>query len=483
MSFDPNQPFEIVDQGPRFDPAAPFEIVPEPTLGEKASHVLGTVGRAAADTVAAFPDMISTLAERTDARLEQGNWMRSNDPKHPGRENYATAKIAQIIRDSANNILPAPDPRMSDSFWLTDVPSAVGTAGAMIAGGGAAAGVTRAAGLGAVAASSAAVAAGTGMGFAAEFEDAFDRATRLGQSPDEALARSLGYATVAAMIENKLGAGRMLRRYFPGAGDAFATLNAKGVAPNIAKDLVAGFAEEASQRLAQNAIVAGQLNTEGAWREGAAGAVAQAAFGLPASFAHRHGNTATADPLAELPDVPPPQELGPTPGVEDDFRMEYTAGEDPSAYAPPLPEPAQVAEGTPVPDETTDPETPMPSAVSRSSDEEGSMGIPMDPNADAAVTGNPATEGTQGTPDIGNPISAPVADVAFGQQSQAGLEELAPVEDWSPVISEAKGKKVTMTVDVGEGETQSVEMSAPRAIKRQRAVVDVLDQIRNCLTK
>jgi hypothetical protein len=51
------------------------------------------------------------------------------------------------------------------------------------------------------------------------------------------------------------------------------------------------------------------------------------------------------------------------------------------------------------------------------------------------------------------------------------------------VIAASKGREVTVQVDIGEGESQSVKMAAPRAIKRQRSLVDVLDQIRNCLTK
>lgn len=459
-----------------------LDFQPEASAGEMARHVIGTLGRAAADTVAAVPDFIATMAERTDAHLAPDNPLRSQPPGTP-RSQYGTGRVAAAIRDAANNVLPAPDPRLSDSFWLTDIPSALGTVGAMVAGGGVAGGAAR---LGGLEAAGAAVAAGTGMGFAAEFEDAFDRASRLGQSPDEALARSLGYATVAALIENRLGAGRILRRYFPSAEKAFSTLTAKGVATNVAKDLVAGFAEEATQRLAQNAIVAGEFNTTGAFREGAAGAVVEAALGLPGSWVHRH--------RASRPEaLPEPLPATPSPFAQsmDDFRMDVPAEPQTSAVdsdirfqpADVVADPAEAAATPPGPDAQT-----------------GSMGIPMDPGATATPvsTATPQEGGTleDVTPPADPPSRAPAplseTEPSVGAAPVSELPtpvapeptgELAPVEEWAPVIAAAKGRQVQVQVDTGLGESQTVKMSAPRAIKRQRSLIDVLDQIRDCLTR
>lgn len=132
-------------------------------------------------------------------------------------------------------------------------------------------------------------AVGTSLGFGQEFDDAYSRARQRGDDPDTALAKSLGYATVSALIENKLGAGRILRKYFPDPADAAKKLSALGVAKSVGTSLAVGFGEEGSQRFAQNWIVEGKPSLEGIVEEGAPGGIVQAIAEAPAMLLGRRG--------------------------------------------------------------------------------------------------------------------------------------------------------------------------------------------------
>ncbi len=184
-------------------------------------------------------------------------------------------------------------PQSRDSFWFGDVPQGIGNAGFMVAVG-ALLGPT----------------AGVLTGFGAESDDAFQeeiaRQQKDGETPDvnKAMAKSLGYGTAAAAIEAKLGAGRIIRKLrasFGGKTAEETAFNAvkNGVSgswlghmlKNSVKEGVAGYSEEALQRLSEDLIVNGTPNFEGMHREGAAGGVVQAILGIPGSHLEyrKHG--------------------------------------------------------------------------------------------------------------------------------------------------------------------------------------------------
>lgn len=274
------------------------------------------VARGAGEFVAAVPAFAGTVADYT---RKKAPWLDliplPGESIAEARERYELAKIggsqsvlkdvSEIGRESVRNFAPV-EKEFDEQFVAGDVARGLGQVGAMLGTGG----VAALAGAGVKGATATALT----MGFAAEFEDAFDRSTARGDSADLAMAKSLGYATVASMIENALGAGRLLRKYF-GAADPAAVakkLTSRGVSAAIAKDLAAGMAEEGSQRLSQDLIVDGKPDWEGIKREALAGGVVQALVGAP-------GNVRQPRTQAEQTPPPPPA---------------------PTATPPPLPPPA-----------------------------------------------------------------------------------------------------------------------------------------------
>ena len=225
-----------------------------------------------------------------------------------GGDQSALTTAGEWIEQQANR-LPSNDPEALDAQFQTGI----GQLGGMMAGGGlvgklAGKAVTR----GALAAGAsekaaerlagrAASAYGQGgavaAGFGQEFSDAFERAQRLGDDPDTALAKSLGYASVATMIESAAGAGRVFRQYFPSPQQAQQALTKLGVSRAVAGNFLAGYGEEASQRIAQNVIVEpGSDPLAGANEEGRVGALVQGLVGLPAAGrGYRPATTRTPD--------------------------------------------------------------------------------------------------------------------------------------------------------------------------------------------
>ena len=134
-------------------------------------------------------------------------------------------------------------------------------------------------------------------GFGQEFSDAFERSQRLGDDPDTGLAKSLGYAGVATMIESAAGAGRLFRQYFPSPQQAQQALTKMGVSRAVAGNFLAGYGEEASQRIAQNIIIEpGSDPLAGANEDGRVGALVQGLVGLPAAGrGYRPSTTRTPD--------------------------------------------------------------------------------------------------------------------------------------------------------------------------------------------
>jgi hypothetical protein len=176
-------------------------------------------------------------------------------------------------------------PSSAAGFWTGDVPAGFGSAGAMV-------------GLGLLAGP----AVGLAVGFGAEADDAWSseiaRQKDKGETPDmdKALAKSLGYATVATAIESGLGAGRIIRKLKSkfGGNTVEETVNSaieNGVSGTLiglllkggAGDAAAGFTEELLQSIAENLIVHGTPNLAQGVREGAAGGVVQAILGIPAN--------------------------------------------------------------------------------------------------------------------------------------------------------------------------------------------------------
>ena len=261
------------------------------TLGSMAGSVVqgasATLGGAARTANRALnaaagwyePDLVETpvgrqalateeTPEETAARVNSGPGIELGNAIEEG-----AAKVAPTLPDSAAG------------FWTGDVPQGVGSAVAMVGPGllaGPAAGLT--------------------VGFGAEADDAFSEEIRRqqekGETPDmdKAMAKSLGYASVATAIESGLGAGRIIRKLKTafGGNTVEETVNAavrQGVSGTFigrllkggAKDAAAGFTEEALQRMSEDLIVHGSVNVDGMMSEGAAGGVVQAILGLPAN--------------------------------------------------------------------------------------------------------------------------------------------------------------------------------------------------------
>lgn len=186
-----------------------------------------------------------------------------------GGDRSALTSAGDWIEGQVNR-LPGGDP----GALSTQFNRGIGQMGSMLVGGGA----TKL--LGGTPAAAASV--GASLGFGAEFDDAFGRARERGDDPDTALAKSLGYASVATLIENIGGAGRVLRRLMPNAKRAAETLSSWGVSREIAQNFLAGYAEEAAQRVAQNVIVApDEPMLAGAHEEGRVGALVQGLVGIP----------------------------------------------------------------------------------------------------------------------------------------------------------------------------------------------------------
>lgn len=245
----------------------------DPTLGDRAVHAKNALVQGAARGVGAIGKSIARTADYLDRNV------LDLTPGSPEPENRLLYQGGQALIDKSGEAFPM-DPRLQDSFWLTDVPQGVGNVGAnLLVSGGAGAALGRG---GAFVASTL---AGAGM----EFDDAFERSLERGDDPDTAFAKSLGYGTIAAAIEAKFGAGRLVRKYFPTAVDAAANLARKGVTTEVIKDFVAGYGEEFAQRTIQDLVVDGQTGFSGANREGLAGGIVQSLIGIPANLRGRRG--------------------------------------------------------------------------------------------------------------------------------------------------------------------------------------------------
>jgi hypothetical protein len=190
----------------------------------------------------------------------------------------SSPNVATRLGDAIDETFQRAFPQPEQPGLEHGVAQGVGNLAGMLATGGAlkAAG----AGVGAV------TAGATAMGGVSEFDDAFNRSVQRGDDSDTAFAKSLGYASVAMLIENKLGAGRLLRQYFPDALTAAKKLTALGVSKAVAGNVLAGAIEETSQAVAQDVIVDEKLPTaesvgQNFMQEGLPGAIIEGGFGLP----------------------------------------------------------------------------------------------------------------------------------------------------------------------------------------------------------
>jgi len=268
---------------------APVEPPPQAIPADNQGGYLTEVARGLTQFVPAAIKTISTVGERqkftpfgpTAREVADYALRKVGVEPAPGElpETRPIYKIGQRVEDVLNQAYPAvPEPERNLGH---DVAAGLGQMASMLAGG------VGARAAGATAKGAAGIA--TLLGGVQEFDDAFGRSRQRGDDPDTAFAKSLGYSTVAALIENHLGAGRILKKYFPDPAEAARKLSAWGVSKAVAGSLAVGFGEEGSQRFAQNWIVEGKPSLEGVVQEGAPGGIVQAIAELPATLLRTKG--------------------------------------------------------------------------------------------------------------------------------------------------------------------------------------------------
>lgn len=229
-------------------------------FGAEIGERLGEFGKGVAGIVPAAMKAVAALQHSMDQGYEEGDIPPEARP---------TFKAATAVEKFEEKILPSPT---NPDIWH-GVAQGGGQVAQMLAGGAAA----KAAGAG----MAGMTALASTMGGIQEFGDAYEMSRNRGDDPDTALAKSLGYATVAGLIENKLGAGRLLRRYFPTAKEAVQKLTALGVSKTLLGNFIAGGLEEGSQRWAENLIVEGRPSMEGVLEEAGPGAIVEGIAGIP----------------------------------------------------------------------------------------------------------------------------------------------------------------------------------------------------------
>ena len=177
-------------------------------FAENEKQALANLATGAAQIVPATLRTIGSISAGLNRNVI--NLGGGNKPEDMATYQWGTAMQRQL------NKLPTGQEGEQD-FWLQDVPSGIGQMGSMIATGAGA----KALGWGAKGAAMIA----SGSGFGMEFDDSMQRAIDRGDSPDKALAKSLGYASLATLIENRAGAGRVIRKYFPSPEEAVKALS------------------------------------------------------------------------------------------------------------------------------------------------------------------------------------------------------------------------------------------------------------------
>ena len=270
------------------------------TLGEAVGSAAGSFAQGAANTVSGTLKTLGRVGEVVtegmafgsgDGMIQDPEATPAFDPtlvtdkqRFDRMESNPLVQAGKTVEDATAGALPTlPDSR--EGFWTGDVPQGLGNAASMV-------------GVGLLTGPAGAALSG----FGAEADDAYNEeiarqfANDETVNVDKAFAKSLGYGTVAAAIEAKLGAGRIVRGLQKRFGGKTVEEVAKRAIENGAsgtfigrllkhstKEGVAGFAEESLQRLAEDLIVHGTPNMEGMVREGAAGGVVQALLGIPAT--------------------------------------------------------------------------------------------------------------------------------------------------------------------------------------------------------
>lgn len=250
-------------------------------FGAEIGERLGEFGKGVAGIVPAAMKAVAALQHSMDQGYEEGDIPPEARP---------TFKAATAVEKFEEKILPSPT---NPDIWH-GVAQGGGQVAQMLAGGAAA----KAAGAG----MAGMTALASTMGGIQEFGDAYEMSRNRGDDPDTALAKSLGYATVAGLIENKLGAGRILRKYFPSPAEAVKKLTALGVSKTLLGNFVAGGLEEGSQRFAENWIVDGKPSMEGVMDEAGPGAIVEGIAGIPhvATTLRENGAPLTAAAVEQI---------------------------------------------------------------------------------------------------------------------------------------------------------------------------------------
>lgn len=295
-------------------------------------------------------------------------------------------KAGKAVDRFVEELIPV-DPERTDDWLATKIPRGLGqVAGVLIPG----AGWAAAAGKLSVAAKAAAAAGNTvkaaeltakalkvsnagkatliGMMGGAEGHDAFERSVREGDDFPTAVAKSLGYASVASAIEYRWGAGLLARRLNEVLGREGAELAAKDMASKAESGLLlktledfgTGVGEEASQRLAQDIIVTGRPDIGGITEEGALGGIIQALVGLPLNIAKR---SMTGDQRLALASAERLAKAGAPKTAEQVLKEMFEAtAEVPQTVVPPEEPVAAAAPVASAPTVTTEPAAPAAAA-------------------------------------------------------------------------------------------------------------------------
>jgi hypothetical protein len=253
------------------------ELTNQPTSIEKAKEAAKSLTRAFATGISSLPKGVAQGASALSKLLR-------SEEADKDLQDYATYQYGKAIDDWAERTFPQ-DPRVADSFWVSELPAGFGSMAAFLAGG-----------VGAKALKGSTIAATVLMGSAAEGSSQYEAALRAGAPEDD--------AQLAAALGNLVGVSeavpifRIFRRFNRASGGEFGrTMN------RVVREGLTGSAENAIQEMFQGGagnLIAQKIYdnerklVDGVWRSGEVGGlVGFTASAIASALGIRVGRTKT----------------------------------------------------------------------------------------------------------------------------------------------------------------------------------------------